>query len=149
MKNYPAIILFLFISCNTEYKDDRKQSTEEIIQTDIAMSNMAAKAGFFKALLAYADDSVMKPTEGEFPVIGKKALEIYWEGKDGTKQLSWEPFRAEASRSGDLGYTLGTWKFARNDSTLYGNYYTIWKKQADGKWKFVFDGGNGTPAYPK
>lgn len=80
------------------------------------------------------------------PVIGKPALEKYWSGKTDFKELTWEPFKAEVSKSGDMGYTLGNWKLVTKDTTMYGNYYTIWKKQADGKWKFVVDGGNNTPA---
>lgn len=108
-----------------------------------------AKEGFHKTLLLYADDSVVKPQEGQLPVIGKQALIKYWAGKDETKDISWSPYKAEASKSGELGYTLGNWKFVTKDTTLYGNYYTIWKKQNDGKWKFIVDGGNNTPSPDK
>jgi len=68
---------------------------------------------------------------------------------------------AFASEAGDLGYTLGTWRSTRyNDAgrghVSTGKYVTIWRKQADGSWKVVFDGGNpdrsprlpGMPASP-
>jgi len=73
-------------------------------------------------------------------------LEKYWSGKTDTKNISWEPFKAEASSSGDMGYSLGNWKMTTPDTTYYGNYYTIWKRLTDGAWKFVVDGGNNTPA---
>ncbi|MEP6793019.1 MAG: hypothetical protein ABJB16_01745 [Saprospiraceae bacterium] len=107
---------------------------------------MAVKDGFHKTLLHFADDSLVKPQDVELPVIGKIALEKYWTGKTDIKDISWAPFKAEAAQSGELGYTLGNWKFKAKDSTFFGNYYTIWKKQADGNWKFVVDGGNNTPA---
>jgi len=141
--------LILLSSCTQPQTNFRKQATQQIINADIAMSDMAAKEGFFKTLLLYADDSIVKPKEGEFPVIGKEALAKYWSGKTDTKEISWEPFRAEAAKSGDLGYTIGNWKFVTKDSVYYGNYYTVWKKQNDGIWKFVVDGGNGTPAPEK
>lgn len=122
-----------------------KEAAQEIIAADTAMNNLALQVGFHKALLAYADDSVVKPNEGELPIIGKTNLINYWAGKEETKAISWYPYKAEASSSGDLGYTLGNWKFTLTDTVLYGNYYTIWKKQKDGKWKFVIDGGNNTP----
>ena len=31
----------------------------------------------------------------------------------------------------------------------YGHYISIWKKQPDGSWKFVFDTGNENPAINK
>ena len=138
-------IVCLLISCNSRPTDLRKQAVDEIVQADKDMNTLASKDGFYKALLAYADDSVIKPQEGELPVIGKAALETYWKDKPDTKEISWEPYKAEAATSGDLGYTLGNWKLVSKDTTLYGNYYTIWKKQPDGKWKFIVDGGNTTP----
>jgi ketosteroid isomerase-like protein len=145
MKKIMAVI-FLFAACNTQQTDLRNKAAEEIIQADKDMNSLAAKEGFNKALLFYADDSVVKFQDHEFPVIGKAALKNYWSGQQDTKNISWEPFKAEASISGDLGYTLGNWKFITPDTVIYGNYYTIWKKQADGKWSFVIDGGNNTPA---
>ena len=144
MKKFLIGILTL-IACNSAPINKSKQAAEEIMQADREMSLLASKEGFNKALLAYADDSVVKPQEGELPVFGKLALEKYWIDKPDTKGLSWEPFKAEASQSGDLGYTLGNWKMVMADTILYGNYCTIWKKQADGKWKFTFDAGNNTP----
>lgn len=143
-----TILLFItivIVSCSPKPSDLSKQASEEIRKADIAMSDAASKEGFFKTLLSYADTNVVKLKEGEFPVIGKGELIKYWAGKNDFKTLTWEPFKAEASASGDLGYTLGKWKMQGKDTAFYGNYYTIWKKQNDGSWKFVVDGGNNTP----
>ncbi len=137
--------LFILNSCTPEPIDLSEQAKKEIISTDREMSSLALEKGFHHALLVYADDDAIKPNEGELPVVGKQNLEKYWMGKKDTRQISWEPFRAEASFSGDMGYTVGYWKLVTADSSFYGNYYTFWKRQPDGKWKFVFDGGNGTP----
>src|SRR5215203_7558164 len=130
MKKILFAIIFLS-ACTVKQADLSEESRKEIIEADIAMSDLALKEGFFTALLGYADDSVIKPEEGKFPVIGKAALVEHWKGKAGTKGISWAPFRAEAAKSGDLGYTFGNWKFTTPDSVFYGNYYTAWKKQPD------------------
>ena len=130
---------------STLEEDLSEKSRQEIMAIDLAMSDLAVKEGFNKALLAWADDSLVKPEEGKIPIIGKRALEEMWSAKQDTKAISWKPFRAEAARSGEMGYTLGNWTFVAPDSTFYGFYYTIWKKQADGSWKWVVDGGNNTP----
>src|SRR5580765_6580195 len=145
MKNI-LLGLALLSACTQKQIDLSKRAKEEMLNADIAMNNMAAKEGFFKTLLLYADDSVVKIKEGEFPVIGKRQLAKYWSGKSDTKEITWQPFKGEGAKSGEMGYTLGNWKFVTKDSAYYGNYYTIWKKQTDGSWKFVVDGGNGTPA---
>ena len=145
MKKY-FIYILLFSSCNTVQSGKNIQTEKEISRADKAMSDLAEKEGFFKALQQYADDSLVKPNEGELPVIGKKAFMEKCGDKTGPKTLTWSPVKAEVAKSGELGYTWGNWKFVKPDTTYYGNYITVWKKQKDNSWKWVFDGGNNTPA---
>lgn len=144
MKN-PTLFLLLFSACNTPVPDLSEQAKKEIIARDIAMNDLATEAGFHAALLQFADDSLYKPEEGKYPVMGKKALEAQYADKPDTKAITWSPFRAEAARSGEMGYTIGNWKMVTPDTTYYGNYFTTWKKQPDGQWKWVVDGGTNTP----
>ncbi len=52
--------------------------------------------------------------------------------------LVWWPLWAGVSRSGELGFTTGPFHL---DDKPTGHYFTIWKKQPDGSWKWVFDAG--------
>lgn len=66
-------------------------------------------------------------------------------------QLTWTATRAEVSRAGDLGYTVGNYTLttsnaAGNPASERGKYLTVWKKQGDGSWK-VFD-DSGSPDAP-
>lgn len=144
MKKF-IVFIVIILSCNHAGIDWSSKAAAEIMQADKDMNELASKEGFNKALLMYADDSVIKPQEGELPVIGKYNLEKYWANKTDTKDISWQPYKAEAAKSGELGYTIGNWKYATKDTVMYGYYYTIWKKQPGGKWKFIVDGGNNTP----
>jgi ketosteroid isomerase-like protein len=61
--------------------------------------------------------------------------------------LRWEPLRADAAQSGELGYTFGKWSMTGTDPqgkplTRTGHYISIWKKQNDGSWKVVVDLGS-------
>ncbi len=56
----------------------------------------------------------------------------------------------EVSQAGDLGFTVGNAVFTgeREDGARilrYSKYLTVWKKQRDGSWRFVVDGGNDRP----
>ncbi len=58
--------------------------------------------------------------------------------------LTWAPVAAEVARSGDIGYTRGTFQLSFNGPSGQkvsdtGKYVTVWKKQADGSWKVVVD----------
>ena len=57
--------------------------------------------------------------------------------------LVWWPNWAGIATSGDLGFTTGGVEFGGKRS---GHYFTIWQRQADGGWKWVYDGGAGANA---
>ncbi len=63
-------------------------------------------------------------------------------------ELLWEPIFGEVSAAGDLGYDLGpsiyTDKTAEKSAPNYGFFFSLWKKQADSKWKVVLDLGTDT-----
>lgn len=58
-------------------------------------------------------------------------------------RLEWWPNFAGISRSGDLGFTTGG---VAVNGRRTGHYFTIWKKQPDGAWRWVYDGGSGASA---
>jgi ketosteroid isomerase-like protein len=67
----------------------------------------------------------------------------------GPGALLWEPRVADAAPSGDLAYTSGDAIIHVGKDISYSNYLTVWKRLADGRWRFVADGGNSAPAPPK
>ena len=99
------------------------------------------------SFIFYADKEVVKLGEGHFPIIGKDSLIASFANKPPqTFTLEWYPLKVEVSKSSDLGYTFGNWIFTNAKGEKgFGNYMTVWKKQKDGTWKYVIDGGNSTP----
>jgi ketosteroid isomerase-like protein len=58
--------------------------------------------------------------------------------------LAWHSTAVGVARSGDLAYSVGTyqWKLrggSGKGSFDKGKYLTVWKKQADGSWRVLFD----------
>ncbi len=136
------ISFLLFNSCTTETKTDSIEKwKQEIRQAEEDFANMAKKEGIHDAFLYYAaDDAVLK--RGSL-VIGKVAIDKHLE-KSTSKNLSWSPDFVDVSASGDLGYTYGKYVYKYTDSignTLEdkGVFHTVWKRQSDGSWKFVWD----------
>ena len=64
----------------------------------------------------------------------------------GPGALTWAPRVADAAPSGDLAYTSGDAIIREGGDVSYSNYLTVWKRQPDGKWRVVADGGNSAPA---
>ncbi len=92
---------------------------------------LGVKASFLKH--SAADAIVFRPD----PV---SAHGFYEKAPDDTggPPLVWWPLLAGIARSGDLGFTTGPFTF---DGKPGGSYFTVWKKQADGAWKWIYDGG--------
>ena len=137
------VILFL-VGCSTGQKSD----PAVLIAADQAFSRMSAEKGMNAAFLYYAADSVVKLRDGKFPINGKIEMSrLFKAHSDSGMRLKWAPVKAEISQSNDLGYTFGTWELyiKQEDTTLYGNYVSVWKKQAGGSWKYVLDAGSNTP----
>jgi len=52
--------------------------------------------------------------------------------------LVWWPLWAGIARSADLGFTTGPYTLGGKPGAWY---FTVWAKQPDGSWKWLFDGG--------
>ena len=135
-----SLLFFLGSGCSTS--PNKQQYIDELKATDIAFSKMSEEEGMHKAFLEYiADEGVMlKPNSS--PIVGKNTVrEMFTKGSDSSFVLTWEPSYADASGSGDLGYTYGIYTLTLQDTTLYGTYVSVWKN-VNGQWKWVLDSGN-------
>ncbi len=108
-----------------------------------------------QAFLQYAAEDAIKLQKDAAPLIGKASLADHFKNfKPNSFTLTWEPLKGEVASSGDLGYTFGNWSLqtktnSGKDTIMYGNYMSVWRKEGNGDWKFVLDGGNSTPAPTK
>ena len=59
--------------------------------------------------------------------------------KDGGPLLNWWPVYAGMARSGDLAFTTGPATVNGGKPGIF--YFTVWSRQKDGGWKWIFDGG--------
>lgn len=145
MKTRPFLLIVLFLLAATAAaQKDMESHLASLVATERAFAQTAREQGLRDSFLAYiADDGIIfRPG----PVTGKKWLT---ENPPSSGLLSWEPAFADISLSGDLGYTTGPWEFRKNNTdeqpAAYGHFVTLWKKQANGDWKFVLDLGISHP----
>lgn len=138
----PLLILFTLNSCfNAKTKNESKWRAD-ILNTDKEFSNMSKQQGMKKAFIEYMDNDGILLRPGHLPIVGANAIEYLSEQNDSSFILTWVPDIAQVAASGDLGYSYGIYNLQLQDTTLQGTYVSIWKKQKDGKWKFVLDTGN-------
>ncbi len=139
----PAFMAILFFSCDLKTENIKKSpSADEIMNADIAFSNMSRQLGMKKAFLEYIDNEGILLRPNHKPIVGADAIDFLSLVNDTAYTLTWKPAKAEIAKSGDLGFTYGIYELKTKDTTLNGTYVSIWKKQSSGAWKFVLDSGN-------
>jgi ketosteroid isomerase-like protein len=127
-----------------------QSALHDMVKTEQAFSKMAEEKNTRDAFLAFIADDGLLFRPGA--VNGKKWMLEHPAPppKDDKKPLlAWQPAYAGMAASGDMGFTTGPWE-AKADIKdekpgAYGHFMTVWKKQADGSWKFVVDLGISHP----
>ncbi len=121
-----------------------------ILQADRDFAKTGAAKDLEGFLRFIAEDGHAFPG-GEMST-GKPAFRELWAPlfKDPGLSISWAPVVAEASQSGDMGYTTGMYELrsltaAGEKEVRRGSYVTIWSKQPDGSWKVALDMGTPVP----
>lgn len=112
----------------------------EVVETERAFSRASVERGMRDAFIAFsAEDGVI------FRNTPLNSRKFWTERPPAPGLLTWRPTYADIARAGDMGYTFGPWEFrskTREDQpTGHGHFVTVWRKQADGTWKFAADIG--------
>lgn len=149
MKKLICVTLLLaFVSLAFSQQANEKSALQSMVDTELAFARMSLEQGTRPAFMAFiAEDGILfrpRAVKGKqwmidhpLPPSDKRAL------------LSWYPSLAGIAESGDMGYTTGPWEFKDDikdaKPSAFGNFLTIWKKQADGSWRFAIDLGISNP----
>lgn len=128
----------------------RRGQVDAVRTADEEFSRAATKLGTGEAFgrFAAADAQMFSPP-GEF-ITGPLAITGSFGTPADGSSLVWHPVEGEVAKSGDLGFTVGNAVFTgmREDGAVvkrYSKYLTVWKRQRDGSWRFVVDGGSARP----
>lgn len=132
------------------------ETTKQVVETEHAFSEYSVKHGIPEAFYRFiADDGIALSAAG--PPRSKESYARAIEAAKGKKEtakpkslLKWKPFFSHVAVSGDMAYNYGPYEYTANGAngekkSYYGYFITVWKKQPDNTWKFVFDGGQTAP----
>jgi ketosteroid isomerase-like protein len=145
--NLVVLLVLMIASCNTRNEEQNMEKWKsEIVETEKAFAEMAKTEGIPKAFVTYAaEDAVLM--RNNTLISGRDAIKNSFGNQDpgaGNVELAWEPDFVDVSGSGDLGYTYGKYTYSVTDSSGAvkldsGIFHTVWKRQANGNWRFVWD----------
>ena len=144
---HPTILaaLLLVLSACQPAPPDKEKLKGEIKAVEAAFRDAVNAKGAGKAFAEFAAEGATVRRENDTLIHGKEAIERY----HGTPfflsaKADWAPDFIDVSDDGTMAYSYGRYHWDYPDSsgqtqTLAGGYMTIWKRQADGSWKYVWD----------
>lgn len=103
-------------------------------------------AGAFSRWIA--DDGMMLGARAA-PVRGPEQVRQAFATFPANGHFAWAPLEAltNASEDGSLGFTIGEARIAASPSqATYSKYLTVWRREHDGRYRWVFDTGSDRPA---
>jgi ketosteroid isomerase-like protein len=145
MKRTLYLLTFVLIIASCNQNADKDKIRKEIYQAEKAFEKMAAEKGIEKAFYFYAADDAVILRENDTLIKGKDNIRNYYARKTmKNAKVKWTPDFIDVSDCGTLGYTYGKyiWKIANEEGVIQeftGIFHTVWKKQIDNSWKYVWD----------
>ncbi len=140
-------LLLLVTSCSQKHtvNNQQEQAIKEIEAAEIAFAQMAKEKGIAEAFAFFADSNAVIKRENDTLIKGKANIQQYYLSDFyKSAKVEWSPDFTDASANADMGYTYGKYIWISADSsgkesTFNGVFHTVWKKQPDGSWKYVWD----------
>ncbi|MFA7331624.1 MAG: nuclear transport factor 2 family protein [Candidatus Delongbacteria bacterium] len=108
------------------------RAAETAFAASMAARDLSAFAGFVSAEALFFGRTLLR---------GRAAVVAGWEPffQDPQPPFSWEPETVEALDSGGLALSSGPVRDP--DGRVIATFQSIWRKEADGRWRVVFDKG--------
>lgn len=139
------VLLLLFTSCGEKKPVEPDTLKKQISDAEKAFESMAKEKGIAEAFAYYADESAVIRRQNDTLVKGKEGIRNFYSGNFyKNASVTWSPDFIEVSDNGDMAYTYGKYLWQSKDSSgkpveFRGVFHTVWKKQKDGSWRYVWD----------
>jgi ketosteroid isomerase-like protein len=126
-------------SLAAEIEADTTTVAAELRATEEAFARTMADRDHHAFVSFLAEEAVFFGPQGE--IRGKAAVAAAWKPfyEIPEAPFSWQPESATVLDSGNLGLTSGP--VLAPDGTRVGTFNSVWRREADGSWKVVFDRG--------
>ena len=148
MKNAFKIFLFLMVLNGCTSKSKPKNLTYvklEVVKAEKDFEKLVAQKGLAEGFYQFADSSAVIKREHDTLIIGKTNIKNYYSNpKYLNARVTWSPDAVTVSDAGDMASTYGKYKWTFVDTSgkeqvIKGVFHTVWKKQKDGSWKYIWD----------
>ena len=135
------VLLFLVLESHSQDSTVLKQIIAVEKQFETELNTHGAAFAFEKFA---APDAVVK-RQNDTLIKGSNEIGKYYSGDFyKTAKAYWKPDFVDISNDGTMAYTYGKYRWVATDkdgkvSEFRGVFHTVWKRQKDGSWKYVWD----------
>jgi len=142
---FPVLVLLVPFLWGCQPSKTESELKAEILEAEKAFQKMTTEKGISEAFYVFVDENAVIKRENDTLIIGKNNIKAYYANKSlENAEVIWSPDFIEVSQSGDMAYTYGKYLWKLKDSTgniqeFKGVFHTVWKRQPDGSWKYVWD----------
>ena len=156
LETFPSLLFFavLLSACaapsprdNARPKPDLARAEREVADTERAFAKTMADRDFnaFKSFLS--EEAVF--FSGPTPLRGKQRVADGWRRfyEKPEAPFSWQPEQVQVLESGDLALSTGPVRDPKGK--LFATFTSIWRLEAPGQWRIIFDKGNDVCDCPK
>jgi ketosteroid isomerase-like protein len=142
---YCFVSLLVLQSCKSGQAGNKEEAVKQIAQAEKDFAQMAKDKGIAEAFTFYADSNATIRRHNDTLITGRQGIHDFYEAPFfRSATVTWTAEHVEAAEQGDLGYTFGHYTWTATDSSgkkeeSKGVFHTVWKKQKDGTWKYIWD----------
>jgi ketosteroid isomerase-like protein len=127
----------------------RAEAFHDLMSADSSFADRAAVFGIASAAKAALSEDAILLAASEL-VVGPRAAREYFEARRDLS-VSWSPRDGYVAASTDLGFTVGDALSTSRGPTgaaaqQFSKYLTVWRRDADGRWRIVASGSNARPS---
>ena len=124
----------------TAARTDIAAAREQVMATERAFARTMADRTLQAFSSFVSEEAVF--FSGPTPLRGKAAVTAFWQRFYNTPQapFSWDPDEVEVLDSGTLALSSGPVK--NPEGVVFARFTSIWRLEAPGQWRIVFDRGN-------
>jgi ketosteroid isomerase-like protein len=136
-------LVFLIVSAGVALGQTSGKAEDSLRAADEAWMRVYHAKDLAKSV-AFCDEQASMLVPNTPIATGREALSKSIASDFAHDDLTWHANKAGVASSGDLGYTSGTYEMTFKDASGKtdsdkGKYLTVWKREADGSWKMLFD----------
>lgn len=145
LKTTTAVLVFAMALAAFFQQTETADAKTEITNAEKAFNELVKSKGIAEGFYQFAANDAVIKRENDTLIKGRDNIRKYYSNpKLKNASVVWTPDFVDVSKDGTMGYTYGKYVWTIKDSTgkaadYKGVFHTVWKKQPDGSWKYVWD----------